>query len=185
MTHTLNEYTQDVSKFLFKWSRKRGWRIREYNDLLADLIYIAAKSDESWNEVKAGGSTKYAYRKLNMLRYLTKYVKRKQNDRLVSYDVDPTDDHTLKSRKQYYLDCIASTNNNEDYNLIKIDKQTLMNYLKNNSNLTFLQKEHVDCFLKGLSYKQIAENYGTSTENVSQILKESIKKMKVLTGAKP
>lgn len=181
MLDSLEHYTFAANRFIVKWASKRRWKIKDHNELIADLIRIMVRSDQTWNQEKSGGRNKQAYRTLNMLRFMTKYMKREIKIRslnLFHSDI-PLDDIIGVNEG-----CFESMWSVEDQPMIHEDRKRLIGYLRNNANLTYLQKEHIDAYLQGFSMREIADKYGTTKVNVAQILKESIKKMKTLTGEK-
>lgn len=166
---SLEEYTRLAKAILGKWVKKTGFTPRDYDELIHGLVYVLIKSDQSYDVDKANGRPLYKYRVNNCLKFIKTYSRRasKRKFRCLSNFKD--------------LEQNSSPEDTPDH----LDHSSYIGYLKNNSHLTHLQKEHVELYLMGINTRGRAEHFGTSPANADQILRKVVQKMKVLVDNKP
>jgi DNA-binding CsgD family transcriptional regulator len=163
---TLAEYEKIGEKIISKYLsivKKRPPNF-SYDELLGEIITQLAYADHEYDPAKSSMTlTKYrgqqaiiAIKQVNTrnARYRKKVLRYHEG-------FDPA--------KQSVVDEIHKTEH---------PSIAMINYAKAGAGLTQLQKEHIDLFLEGKTYSEIALIYNTSLANTWQIFNSSFRKMR-------
>ena len=163
---TLIEYEKIGEKIISKYLsivKKRPLNF-SYDELLGEIITQLAYADYEYDPTKS-----------NMT--LTKY---RGQQAIIAIKQVNTRNARYRKRVLRYLQGFDPAKQSviDDINKAENPSIAMINYAKAGAGLTQLQKDHVELFLEGKTYTEIAKIYNTSLANTWQIFNSSFRKMR-------
>jgi DNA-binding CsgD family transcriptional regulator len=162
-TLTLAEYEKIGEKIISKYLsivKKRPLNF-SYDELLGEIITQLAYADVQYDATKSSMT-------------LTQY---RGQQAIIAIKQVNTRNARYRKRVLRYLQGF-DTSKQMQLPEIENPSATMINYAKVSAGLTQLQKEHVELYLEGKTYSEIAKIYDTSLANTWQIFDSSFRKMR-------